>query len=181
MTSLARYATDLELVCQEIDNADGVISDELMARFDDAKLALSDKADRWINYLDMLKGMAETLKERKDRAAKAQKTAEALQKRLREYVKFVIEQNPGIPFVGTEGRITLQNKAEGVAYAFAIPDKTFYRVCDKTSLELEPSLLPYIQVSSVMTVDHDKVKADLKAGMQLRFATLTRGSSIRIR
>lgn len=178
-SSLAGRAVELELICQEIDAADGEISDALIARFDDAKLALSAKVDGWILYLDAIKYMAEALKERKERAAKAQKTAEALQARLKDYLKHVLVANPGIPFKGEEGSIYLHKNPQGVRYAFQFEDKTFYRTVDRALLDMEPSMNSYVKQATVYMLDGEKVKQDLKAGMTLPWAELHQDSHLR--
>lgn len=179
--SLMQVAAALEQVCNEIDAMDGVITDEMIRRFDDAKLALSAKTDRWILYIDALKHMTTSLKDRKERAAKALKSVEALQTRLKEYVKFVIEQNPDVPFRGEEGSLYLHGNPESVRYSFDFEDKTFYRCVHSEVLAMEPSIVPYVKAGTVWIIDGDKVKADLKAGMKLSFASLERGKHVRVK
>ncbi len=179
--SLARYAADLEAICLEIDEETGEITDELVKRFDDARLALADKTDRWIGYLDAIKHLEAAAKERKDRAGNAQKTFAALNKRLRDYIQFVIESSPGVPLKGSEGSLALQKNPESVKIDFDGVDKTFYRVIDPTLLKLEPTLNEYVKTITCYVIDNDRLKADLKAGKTLSWARLERGSHVRIR
>lgn len=179
--SLAACAAQLELIFQEIDNFDGEITTEMVARFDDASLAVSAKTDNWIWYLDTLKFMIAGLKERKDRATKAQKSAEALNARLREFLRGILQSNPGVPFKGNDGSLALQKNPESVSYAFDTESKTFYSIVPPATLTMFPDLRPYASGVTVILIDGARVKADLKAGKALDFAKLETGSHVRIR
>ena len=172
---------DLESLCTEIDANEGVITDELLARFNDAKLALSHKVDNWIGYLDSIKNMVETLKERKERVTRAYKVADGLQKRLREYLKFVMQASPSLPYKGEEGSLYLHGSPESVKYAFEFTDQTFYKIVDPTILQLEPSINDYVKVTTCYLIDGVKVKKDLKAGIKISWAELTKDSHVRVR
>ncbi len=152
-----------------------------MARFDDARASLAERTDAWIYRLEYLEATAAMLKERKDRAHEAQKAREAAHKAAKEYLKYLIESKPGVPFKGTEGSLALQRNPEAVKYAFTRDDKTFYATVHPHTLEMFPSLRSYVTTASVMFVDGAKVKADLRLGMQLDFATLETGSHVRVR
>ena len=179
--TLASVAAELALLLDEIDTHDGEITADIIARFDDASLAVADKTDKWISYLDSLKAMSAALKERKDRAAKAQKSVEALQARLKDYLKGVLSTNPGIPFKGSEGSLALQKNPESVRYAFTREERTVYSVVHPNTLAMFNGLGAYVTEIRSLVVDGAKVKADLQAGMQLDFATLERGDHVRIR
>lgn len=166
---------------REIDAAEGEISEELVKRFDDARLAIAERADRWIFTLDGMKALVAALEERKERAVKAHRTAVNLQARLREYLRFVVASNPGVPFKGDEGTIYLANNAESVDYTIAFEDKTYRNVVDRALVDMEASIRPYVKTFEVAVLDGAKVKADLKAGMVLPWAKLTRGSHIRVK
>lgn len=179
--SPAAYALELELVCQEIDAAEGDISPELMKRFEGAKYALAEKTDRWIGFLDAAAAMVEALKVRKDRAAKALKTAEALQKRLKGHVKFCMEQTPNVPFKGDSGSLYLHRNPEGVEIDFALEDKTAYKTVDSALIEMEPSLAHYVKQLNFYAIDTTKLKNDLKGGRLLSWARLSQGSHLRVK
>ncbi len=180
-TTLARCASELEQVCAELDANDGEITSEMIARFDDAKLGLEVKVDGWIKYLEMIKVMAGAAKERKERSAKAQKTLENLERRLKEYVKSLIEATPGVPFKSPAGTLAVQRNPEAVKYTFDFPDKTFYRTVDAALVDMEPSLNAFVKSFQVLVIDGEKVKEALKSGVDLPWATLDRGSHLRIR
>lgn len=179
--SLARCAAELEWIMLEIDAADGEIADALIQRFDDARLAVSEKTDRWIMLLDTLKGMDATLRERRDRAAKALKTAENVHDRLKEYLRYVLTANPGVPFKGSDGTLYLHNNAESVKYTIAFEDKTLRNCVDRALVDMEASIRPYVKTFEVAVLDGAKVKADLKAGMKLPWAELHRGAHVRVK
>lgn len=180
--SLAKYAAELEAVCSEIDDTDE-ITEDLIRRFDDAKLALGDKVDRWICYLDSAKFLVAALKEKKERLTKALKVTETLQSRLKDYAKYVIESVPERKHLtgSNEGTLYLHKNPEGIKYSFDFKDVTFYRTVEKALIEMEPSLNSYVKVASCYLVDTDKIKADLKAGMKLPWAQLHQDSHVRIK
>lgn len=179
--SLAGYAARLEQIFDEIDNLDGEITEEVMARFDDASLAVAGKVSGWIYYLDALKAFGLALKERKERATKQLKASENLQARLREYLKGIIIANPGVPFESSEGKLCLQDNPESVSYSFTTENKTFYSTVPAATLAMFPQLRSYLTGVTILVIDGPKVKADLKVGKQLDFATLVRGQHLRIR
>ncbi len=179
--TLASVAAELALLLDEIDSHDGEITADIIARFDDASLAVADKCDRWIGYLDSLKAMSAALKERKDRAAKAQKSVDALQARLKDYLKGVLATNPGVPFKGSEGSLALQKNPESVRYAFTRDERTIYAVVPQATLEMFSDLHNYVTAITSLVVDSVKVKEALKSGVILDFATLERGEHVRIK
>lgn len=179
--SLAAYVFELEQICSEIDEETGVISDDLVLRFNGASLALADKVDGWIGFLDALKVSLAEAKERKERADNARRAFEAMNKRLRDYLKFVMETHPNTPFKGSEGSLALQRNPESVEIDFTTVDKTIYKAIDSSLLTLEPSLNNYVKAITAYVIDTERLKADLKAGVELSWARLTRGHHVRIR
>lgn len=176
--SLARSAAELDLICQEIDAADGEITEDMIARFDDARLAIAERTDGWIRRLEAAKFMVEALKERKERVVKAHKALEALHARMKDYLKHIMIANP-VPFKGTEGTLYLHRNAQAVCYAFQFEDKTFYRTVDRALISMEPSISPYVKEVVIYLLDSEKVKADLKAGIDLTWAQLHQDSHVR--
>lgn len=177
--NLGQYALELDLVCQEIDANDGIVTDDMLVRFDSATVDLATKVDGWLWYLDTIKAMIEALKERKDRAAKAHKAAENLQKRLKEHVKWTIQQTPDIPFKGNEGSIYLHRNPPGIELSFTLEDKSIYKTVPDALMQIEPSIGEYTKEITVKVLDMERLRNDLKAGKFVAWAEIKQDSHVR--
>lgn len=179
--SIAEIAADLEAVCTEIDMENGEIKPELMKRFEFAQLALRDKCDRWIGYIDGLKGAIATLKSRSDRASAALRTAQSFEKQLKFYMKQVLEQNPNLTFKGEGGTIYLHGEGDKIKYNFKFGDKSVAEVVETAFIDMEPTVRPYLIDVTHQVINKEKLKADLLAGVKLNWAELYKGSHVRLK
>lgn len=186
MTTLARYALDVELACDEIDACETPeIPNELVTRLTDAQGALADKCDRYIGLLDALSSRIELLKEQKRRIKRAIEVGETLQGRVKDHVKYVLlvssKDGKKIPMKGTTGSLALHANPPKVEIDFVTTDRQVYRCLDESALQLEQSIAPYVKTVTLLQLDRDKLKADLDAGMQLPWARITRDYHVRMR
>ncbi len=172
MASLAKYATEVEVVCQEIDNAEGTIPTDLINRFAFAQGELATKVDNFIGFLDAVKARVTTLKEHRDRVVKAIRTAESFERGLKDYVKFVMLANPGMQFKGEEGSFRLQRNPPSLKIDFAREDKTIHAVVDPALIHLEPSLAKYVKAVSCFVIDTERLKEALEAGEEIPWARI---------
>lgn len=177
--SLAEIACDLEAACMEIDASDGEISPDLMKRFECANLALSTKVDRWIGYLDGVKGMIATLEVRAKRSAAALSAARSLENGLKKYVKMVIETTPNVPYKGESGTLYLHGEGDKLKFNFKFCDKTVREVVEPAFAEMEPSVRPYLMDVTHQIINKEKLKADLLAGVRLNWAETYYGKHVR--
>ncbi len=172
MTSLAKYATEVELVCQEIDNCEGEIPAELIARFAAAQGDLVGKVDRFIGFLDAVKSRITLLKEHRERATRAIKAAENFERGLKEYVKGTMQAMPGLPYKGEAGGFRLQRNPPSLKIDFPREDKSIHQAVDPAMLRLEPTLDDYIKHVTVYVIDTEKLKAALEAGEKIPWARI---------
>jgi hypothetical protein len=179
--SLSAYAADLEAICTEIEMCDGEIPQDTMARFEFANLALQAKCERWIGYRDAIDGMITALEAKAKRSQAAVRGAKALKTYLDNGMKFVIESNPNLTFKGESGTLYLHGQAPAVRYAFKFEDKTVYRTVEPIVAQMEPSVVPYLKDVTYQVIDSEKLKADLKAGITLNWASLEAGKHVRIK
>ncbi len=179
--SLSKYAADLEAICTEIELCDGELPKDLMQRFEYANLALQNKCDRWIGYVDAMKAMIGVLEQRSKRAATALKTARGLQEYLENGMKAVIETNPNLTFKGESGTIYLHGQAETIDYAFKWGKKTVDYVVDPAFIQMEPSVSPYLTTVTYQVIDRDRLKADLKIGVPVTWAKLVKPSYVAVK
>lgn len=180
MTSLAHYATEVELICQEIDAVDGPIPPELVARFAAAQGELVGKVDRFIGFLDALKSRVALLKEHRDRATKAIRAAEGFERGLKEYVRTTMQAMPGIPYKGETGAFRLQRNPPSLKIDFPRDDKTIYQAVDPVMLTLEPTLADYVKTVTAYVIDTEKLKAALDAGEKIPWARIEQGVHLRV-
>lgn len=191
---LAEAAAELEAVCDEIDNHDGVLTEEMLARFNHAELSLAHRVDCWINYVDGAKALVAHLKDRKERATKAYRAAQNLESRLRGFLCLQLQSRPGIPFKGEkEGSLVLCKNSQlklWIAYeaderthpeTLAIRDKTVYDVVPDELLMIEPSMSNYVKERAFKTLNKELLREDLKNGLQLGWARTEQGHHVRIR
>lgn len=190
MTTLAKYALEVESVCDEIDDLTEQGKDiprDLIKRFDGANELLALKTDRWIGFLDAVAARLDLLREQKRRIKKAISAGEAMQTRLKDYVKFVLlefaEQNgKRLPFVGTEGqRLCLHNNPKSLQIDLKTENKMVYGCVDKNTILGESSLNGYLKVVPLYVIDKEKLKADIEAGKEVSWARIVQEAHVRIR
>lgn len=178
-TSLAVLSHAFVDLCNEIDDQEEV-SDALVEKFMNVELAHTEKCDAWIYNLDQVKSRIAFLKERKKRIEQGYKFAQNLEIRMKEYVKYQIENND-IPFKGTEGVIKLQASPKKVDHNITVENKTVYNAVDISIADLIPDCQEYLKSHTYYSIDLAKIKADLKSGKELSFASLSKGTHVRIR
>lgn len=180
MQSLAHYATQVEEICNLIDNETGDLT-ALQARFEQAGAEMSDKVDNWIGCLRGLKARVEQLKSIRDEYIQAARAAEKVEERLKDYLVLIMKQHPNIPFQGKTGKLRLQkNSAPSMEVDFERVDKTTYNVLDASLLSLEPSLNKYARAITYYVLDAASLKADIEANKGPTWAKLDHGSHVRI-
>lgn len=181
--SLGECAVDLERLCTIIDSMEDpdAFNEKLITEFEDVKNNLAVKVDNVINYVDGLKFMISALKEKKERISKAYKTAQNVEKRIKDYIKWVLSENPKLPFSGEQGTLYLHKSPPGTKINFATTDVRLNGVVTDIVREGNPAIEPYLKKHVYYTIDKNKIKADLKAGMKLGWAELTNDSHVRVK
>ena len=177
--SLSKISHDFIELCDKIDDMEEV-EGELVERFMNLKLEHKEKVDSWIYILDQVKSRTAFLKDRKKRLEKAYKLCQNLEIRMKEYLRFVIN-NTSVPLNGNEGRIYLHGSAEKVDHNIKTENKSVYNAVDQSITGFVPDISPYLKEIKFYSLDVTKIKEDLKAGKKLSFAKLTKSSHIRVR
>ncbi len=181
--SLAEHAAIVEAICNQIDdNEDEELPEGLIQKFMEANLDLARKTDNWIGLLDAVKARINLLDDMKLRVKKALKAAKTLDQSMKDYVKFVIAGTEGrIPLKGTVGTLYAHSNPEGLHVTVKTTEKAVYHVVDPAMPDWDQSMLQYCRQVTFLTLDKDKVRADLKAGMKLPWAELVRDFHVRIK
>lgn len=177
--NLAVLAHDFGELCNQIDEAED-IGEGVIEKFMEAKGELSIKVDSWIYKLDQAKHWVQFVKDRKKRVEKGYKIAQNIEKGMKQYVKYQLENND-IPFKGTEGTLYLHGQAEKVDHNINVENKTVFNCVDSSIADLIPGIDEYLKSHTFYSIDIAKIKADLKAGKKLGFAKLSKGKHVRVR
>jgi len=155
-------ATDLNELCDMID--DGIdINEQLQEEF---KIALDDvvgAVDRRKYFLAEVNSKIELAKSKRDEAKKSIKTFENIRDRVIETTKYVVSENPNIPFKDSLGKklIVLKNPAPTLI----------------VNGEWEGS--DYAKIVNTVELDKIKLKEDLIAGSTVDFAKIEYGTHLR--
>lgn len=183
--TLAQIAAQVEAVASQIDQVDDEIPESLIAQLADGEDELASKVDSWISYLDYIRATSAMYRERVERAAKGQKVHENLEKRLKLYLKKVIQDNPGLKFKGDDGEIYLHRNAPALKTIFdSAPDRkvTLSSVVQPDEITLlAPDSAEYLKSMVYHVLDRERIKSDLAAGKTVTFATIQQDSHVRIK
>ena len=155
-------ATDLTELCEMIDG--GVDLDEqLKAEF---AIALDDvvaAVERRKYFLAEINSKIDLAKSKKEEIEKAIKTFENLRTRVISTTKYVVEQNPNIPFKDSLGK---------KLHILKNPSPTL-----KVTEGWESS--DYAKIVNSLQLDKKKLKEDLINGSKVEFATIEYGTHLR--
>lgn len=138
MTSLAKTLLDFAEVMEQIEENDGVISDELLPALAETELAVAQKIDAYVGFYDAVRAQIERTKKTVERFKKTQNTLENLEQRLKDNVKHLMQTHDILSLQGEERSIKLQNA--GGVQATEKPADMFYSIdCvnEKYLLELD--------------------------------------------
>jgi hypothetical protein len=145
--SLYDVSKDIELIVQEVMDAEGVLSSELETRLDFLSLSFKDKVGnigRWILNIEANEpGLDNEIK----RLQKRLKTQINMKERLAKYLKFCME-------TANLNKVELDNLTVSL-------DK------NPPSVEIEDEKeLParYVKIEQITTIDKKQISCDLKAG-----------------
>ena len=181
--SLAEHAVSMEALCNEIDdNEDDELPAGLIERFMSAQVGLSTKVDSWIGYLDAAKARILLLEEMKARVKKAIRSAKTVNEGMKGYIEHVLRSTgEKVTLKGSTGTLYLHGQAPSLKLTVKTSEKTVYNVIDPTMPDFEQSMVPYCQQVTFLSLDRDKLVAELKAGMKLPWASLEPGAHVRIK
>jgi hypothetical protein len=176
--TLSQYLHDLESVMFEIDNADE-ITPELIKKFEEAQSDLKGKCDNWLGIFDALAAQETVLKAKKEAIDKEYQKNQNMQKRLKEYLRYQMEQNPERKFEGSEEKFVLQkNSVKRLDFAYERSTSSVETVPDYI-VSLDDRVLEYCKNVELRVLDTARLKKDLEAGKTVPFAALVQGNHIR--
>lgn len=167
-----KAAEDLAEVCREIEDYEGMPSDELNVmealekRFDLANAHLESSIDRRKAFIAELKSKVEQGREVKKNIDKVLKRLNRLETSLKAMTLYAMHQMPNQPFRDSMGRKLSLQKSPPVV---------------KVDEGLELASLPeqYLKSELVYSIDKEALKADLELGVEIPWARLERTEYVR--
>ena len=176
MTTLSTLTASLELLCDQLDTDDEIPQD-LLDRFVDAKLEHSKKVGAYISVIETLKHTEEFYKKKAEYFQKRAKSYERLEKGIKERLLYAVKTHPSLPWNSDDGRrLSLRDNPESLKLNFALDKRSLSNIL--TTIDDIP--FEFVDVSSFHQLNVERVKAYLKAGNTLSWATLDRGKHLRI-
>lgn len=179
MKSLLSLTTELELICEEIEQTEGDITNEMLEKFNNAKLAHAEKIDNWCHVFRTIAHNSAFYSERSKTLARRAKTLEKLEASLKEYVKHIVKSSEAeLPWKGTEGDyLRVQKSPESLKLDVMLDKRSF------SNIILGENLAPYknfIEVCTLYLLNKESVKSYLKGGNYLDWAKLDQGEHLRV-
>lgn len=179
-TSLSALTSKLEQLCDEVDDSDEIPKD-LIERFADAQLSHAQKCDAYVAVINGLKHNGAYYSERSKQLARRAKTCERVEKAVKDRLLFLINANPGISFLGTDGdKIAVRDNPESLQHDIPTHNRSYSNIIDSIAELSYDEVLEYVDVVTFNCLNTEKLKSDLKTGKEISFARLTRGQSLRI-
>lgn len=167
-------ATALAELCERIDSGEP-LSDALTVVFNDTKLDLADAVDRRIAFDTWIKGAIAAADNAAHEWQARAKKLEMMRDAFIERTKAIVEANPDMPYQGKLGTLKIRKNNPAVQLAFN--DKAL----TADMIALVPGLADYAKAKTTWSVDKLRIAADLKAGEELPWATLTQGTRLEVR
>lgn len=175
--SLLDAAEELELICNDIENAEQVDA-YLTKSFEAAVDNLSGSVDKRIRYLSYAEGMAKQAKEMRDRWALRARSMERTVEWIKNQTANLMKTYPNHVFRGELGSFKLtKNSIPSLNVDVKTAPRTF-DVIESTYGSKLPS--EYTTFQQVQVVDKEKLKAHLATGQMVPGAELMQGEHVRI-
>lgn len=166
-------ASVLAEICDEMDNTEGAITDDMLARFEDASIDLAEAVDRRIAFDTWIKGATKAARKARDEWNDRVQKLKALHDRFKERTKAIIEDNPNLPYQGNLGKMRVQKSAPSVETTFGDKELT------KDLIDMFGIEERFIRRKVEYAVDAQAVKDAIKAGEEISWAQLKQSSHVR--
>lgn len=163
MISFQEAATNLERICDKIDNAEE-ISAELQSAFAEAGQDLASSVDRRISYIKYCESQIDAARNMREEWNDRANKFETILARIKQDAIAAIKANPNLPYKGKMGSLRVQKNS---VPRLIIDDSQFS--CDD-----------YTQVETTTWLDKAAIIDDIKAGRPLLGARLEYGEHLRM-
>lgn len=174
-------AATLTSLCNAIDN--GADLDETMTElFATTTQKLSDGVGRRKAAARAISGAIEQTKAYEKQVTSHRRKLEAALVKLKEMTKEIVEANPDIPFKDELGKklTIVKNSKPSVSYDFDLGHKATRNILDGEALDTVLGDTPaYVERVQHYVLDTGKVLADLQAGADIPWATMSQSYHLR--
>jgi len=172
--SFFHAATTLSNLCERIDRGEE-IDNLLMQEFSSAKISLAESIDRRKFVHREALAKIELAREYKRSIDKAIDHLKKVAERIERNTMEMMEAQPGLPYRDTLGqKLTICKNSQG-----SLKISFDHSNLEEESIEFLGIDPKYIDKTTLITLNTEKVKQDLASGIELPWATLTHGKHIR--
>jgi len=179
-TTLALLTSNLEALCDEVDESDSLPSD-LLERFAGAQLQHAQKCDAYVAVIRGLQHNAAYYSTRAEQLSRRAKTCERVEKAIKERLLFLINENPGISFKSTDGdKIAARDNQEALKHYIPVRNRSYSNIIDNVHSMSVNDILQFVDVVTFHCLNAAKVKEHLQSGKDLSWARLTKSQHLRI-
>lgn len=126
MTSLAKTLYDFAKIMEQIEENDGVVSDEILPAFTHVELAVAQKIDAYVGFYNVVEAQIDKAKKTVDVFKKQLKSLESLKDRLKDKAKEVMQVHDLKSLHGHARQIKLVNS--GGVEAMDLPEDFFEEI-----------------------------------------------------
>ena len=162
MASLQVLVSEANIIEQKLIESDGEITEEIELMLSIRSENLADKVDSYAVIIERFKAIEEFYAEKAEKIKQIAKNCNYVQKRLKKNIEFAMSNLGTDEISGNESRFKLQRSQSSLL----LSDE------DQIPMEYKNPVTTYV-------VDKDKIKAEIKAGKDLPFASMVENFSLR--
>lgn len=177
---MAVAASNLEQICNAIDN--GEIDNALSTIFNEARLDLSASVARRICFIDLAEERISTLKRLKKEFGAAQTRLEYALERVEKGTIDIMESHKELPYKSELGRLSVRKNSSSSTSITEIEIKkvSIENVVDAGDIHKHAIDERFYEVRSYYSLLIHEIKKAIENGESIPWATLERGSHLRI-
>lgn len=180
-------ASELSRLCELVDEQeDADIDEALVAQFHETSLAVKEAVDRRILFWKFVESQIPMAKEMEQLWRKRRKALESIFEKFKENTKAIMEANPGLPYQGEHGKLSLRNNPDKLKLSFEteIREVTMRNVVSLAVLDQHRVPAKYVTKVELYTIDKESLKKDLQAAGgwfdDFDAASLDKGKHVRV-
>jgi hypothetical protein len=177
MTTLATLTTQLEAICDQIEDSD-TLPDDLLERFADARLSHMSKIDNYVSLLSTIKSNAEYYETRAKQLQRRAKTCARIEAAVKERLLIQVMTHPNLPWASSEGdKLRAQKSPEALEIDLPNKSRTFSHVVDSLPDDFNPRYADHVTCTVLNT---ERIRTELAGGIDIPWARLVKRSHLRV-
>lgn len=160
MTTLQQTLMEFVNVLDKIDANDGEIDDDLLPQITLNEIALQEKVDNYVDFIECVQAQLEKQQELKKKIEANVKTLKSLEERLKDNAKYLLQAHDLLELSGNSRKLKLQNS--GGQQALVCPKDMFQdiKIVDDAYIGHFP--LDTLEKKTVFTIESGKFKTLVK-------------------